>query len=103
MMKQRLLVTAVALALGVPAVSALAQAYGGDSSRPTGSMTAKEDCDQLEGTARNACLKQQIDPTERAPLRSPDAASRENVPAELAYPPSGANGGAVPRDHGPQD
>lgn len=69
-MKQRLILAA-ALTLGAAALPSFAQSYGGDTSRP---MTAKENCDQLEGTARNACLER-VAPSQRAPFRSPEPAS----------------------------
>lgn len=96
-MKQRLILAVAALTLGAAALSSFAQSYG-DTSRP---MTAKEDCDQLEGTARSACLER-VAPSQRTPLRSPEPASRKGTPPDN-YPPSGAGSSTVPRDRGPQN
>ena len=101
-MKQRLILAVAALAFGAAALPSSAQPYGGDASRPGGGMTAKEDCDQLEGTARSACLER-VAPSQRAPSRNPEPASRRSAPPDIHYAPSGAGPGAVPRDLGPQD
>ena len=102
MMNHRVLVLAAALALSASILPSFAQSYGGDTSRPSGSMTAKEDCDQLEGTARSACLER-VAPPQRTPFRSPEPASRRGPPPDAAYPPSGAGPSVAPRDQGPQN
>ena len=76
-MKQRFLIAAAALSLGFTALPAFAQSSGGDMAKPSGTMSKKEDCDQLQGTARTACLKGEITPSPRTPGRSEDAAARE--------------------------
>ena len=103
MMKQRFLIAAAALSLGFTALPAFAQSSGGDMAKPSGSMTKKEDCDQLQGTARTACLNGQITPsTPRTPGRSEDAASRTGVPPGQVPDVGAPAAGGAPKGSNPE-
>jgi len=76
MKKQHLLIAAVAISLGLPAISFAATASGGASGSVSGDARMNTRCDDLKGPARETCLRRQSN-TARTPNRSEDAVSRE--------------------------
>ena len=82
MIRQRLFITAAALALGFSVSPVLAASSGGDAPGKAGaSKAAQLDCEKLKGAARETCLKEQAT---RTPGRSEGAAAREggNTPGK---------------------
>jgi hypothetical protein len=76
MKKQRILIAAAAISLGISAISFAATPGGSPGGSANSDSRMKTECDDLSGPARDTCIQQQQN-IARTPGRSEDAASRQ--------------------------